>query len=294
MQVGMYSGPFGYEVYRNATGAYPGVETTYLNADEVTTPDVAQHEAEIDHGISPVITLAYKNGPFTRAEIAEWDTPVRRYFKTFVSGLRTLSKYAAARHNGTRVYFADEHEAQIKINQHKYVFAGYGAAAVPTTEESAAAWNRVMGYVAKAAPQVVRVYWFGGTGANEDSFSSLLDPSLIQMATIDPYRWRHDASSDTPEDLWSGTVDRLEAQPWMRDSHGDLKPWGVTEWGTDASFGDTSNTIFVTQAMQFFRARGAAFAVYFNRVDGNDLTNDFMITDGRQPSTLAAFRAAAD
>lgn len=293
MKVGMHSGPFESATYRRFVGTYPGVETTYLDADEVTTPDIAEHEAEIRHGTSPVITLDHKRGPFTRAEIAAWGPEVQAYFTTFVAGLRTLSDYAARQHNGTRVYFADEHEAQVKINQHKYSLAGYGSAGVPTTADSSAAWNRVMGYVSQAAPAVVRVYWYGGSAPGEDAFAADLDPALIQMATIDPYRWAHDSAAETPTDAWVATVDHLKTEPWMRRPDGSLKPWGVTEWGTDASLGDAANAAFVTQAMQFFRDQGAAFAVYFDRVDGNDRSNDFVITDGSQPLTAAAFRAAA-
>lgn len=290
--VGMYGGSFSYESFRSDFGGYPDVETTYLNADQVTTPNLARHEAEIDRGISPVITLGYKNGPFTRAEIAAWGPQVQRYFEGFVAGLKTLADYAAKADNGTRVYFADEHEAQIKINQDKYAYSGYGASQAPTTAQSAAAWNKVMDYVRSAAPKVVRTYWYGGSGANEDAYASLLEPSLIQMATFDPYRWRHNSASETPQQLWGSRIAALKSKSWMRNADGSLKPWGLTEWGTDAALGDAANATFVTQTFAYLREQGAAFAVYFNRVDGNDRTNDFVITDGSQPRTLAAFRDA--
>ena len=293
MELGMYSGPFQSSVYRAIVGREPGVETTYVDAARTSSPDIAAHEAEISRGISPVITLDDKSGPFTRAEIAAWGVDVQRYFATFVAGLRTLSDDAAAADNGTRVYFADEHEAQVKIDQHKYDFAGYGAAGGPTTADSAAAWNRVMGYVSQAAPAVVRVYWYSGAGRDEDAFAADLDPQLIQMATIDPYRWAHDAATDTPAELWGAMIDHLKSQPWMRRADGSLKPWGVTEWGTDVSLGDGANAVFVAQAIRFFEDEGAAFAVYFNRVDHNDVSNDFLLTDGRQPRAAAAFSAAA-
>ncbi|MBZ5739746.1 hypothetical protein [Nocardioides mangrovi] len=291
MGIGMYSGSFSYESFKSDFATYPAVETTYLNADQVTTPNISRHEAQIDHGISPVITLGYKNGPFTRAQIAAWGSDVQAYFKEFVAGLKTLSDYAAKADNGTHVYFADEHEAQIKINQDKYAYSAYGSSQKPTTQDSAAAWNKVMGYVRTAAPDVVRTYWYGGSGANEDTYASLLEPSLIQMATFDPYRWRHDSASDTPQSLWGSKISSLKSKSWMKNADGSLKPWGLTEWGTDASLGDSANATFITNAMDYLRQQGASFAVYFNRVDGNDTTNDFVITDGSQPKSLAAFRA---
>ncbi|GAB3778073.1 hypothetical protein GCM10028867_19900 [Nocardioides pacificus] len=292
MTIGLYKGSFSYESFKTSFGAYPAVETTYLNADQVTTPNISRHQAQIDRGISPVITLGYKNGPFTRAEIAAWGPTVQEYFRGFVSGLKTLSDYAAAADNGTRVYFADEHEPQIKINQDKYAYTGYGASQKPTTEQSAAAWNKVMGQVRTAAPAVVRTYWYGGSGAGEDAYARLLEPSLIQMATFDPYRWKHNSPSDTPEKLFGPKIAALKAQPWMRNADGSLKPWGLTEWGTDASLGDASNATFVTAASALLRQQGASFAVYFNRIDGNDTANNFIIDDGSQPRTLAAFRSA--
>ncbi|TIC79235.1 hypothetical protein E8D34_20425 [Nocardioides sp. GY 10113] len=292
MALSMYNGSFAYDTFRSLFGSYPAVETTYLNADQVTTPNIRQHQAQIDRGVSPVITLGYKNGPFTRAQIAAWGSNVQSYYRTFVAGLKTLSDYAAAANNGTRVYFADEHEAQVKINQDKYSFSGYGSSQVPTTAASAAAWNQVMGYVRSAAPNVIRTYWYGGSGANEDTFASLLTPSLIQMATFDPYRWKHNSPSDTPQRLWASKISSLKSKSWMRNSDGSLKPWGLTEWGTDVSMGDTSNATFVTQAVDYLRSEGASFAVYFNRTDGNNSTNKFTITDGKSPRTLAAFRTA--
>jgi hypothetical protein len=76
----------------------------------------------------------------------------------------------------------------------------------------------------------------------------------------------------------------------MKNADGTLKPWGLTEWGTDADFGDASNATFVKGALSFLRDQGATFAVYFNRKSG---PNDFVITDGRQPKTVAAYKAAA-
>jgi hypothetical protein len=266
-------------------------DAIYLDAHRVTTPDDAEARADIDRGVSPVITLGYKFGPFTRAQIGIWGPAVQDYYATFVAGLRSLSDYAASRDNGTRVYFADEHEAVVKINQGKYDFAGYGPQQVPTIHASAEAWNAVMGYVAKAAPDVVRVYWYGGSaGSEEDAFAADLTPRLIQMATFDPYRWRYDSPEDTAEQLWGDRILHLKTQPWMTDATGHLKPWGLTEWGTDAAHGDAANARFVRETVAYLRSQGAAFAIYFDRADRNG-DYDFVISDGRQPLTLRAFRA---
>lgn len=267
-------------------------DAVYLDADRVKSPDTDELRATIDQGVSPVITLDWKFGPFTRAEIAAWGPDVQAYFTTYVAGLRRLSERAASRHDDTAVYFADEHEPVVKINQRKYDFAGYGAAGVPTVAESAAAWNAVMRFVARSAPDVVRVYWYGGSaGEQEDAFAAALDPELIEMATFDPYRWRYNVSTDTAQQLWGDRVDHLKSQPWMRNPDGSLKPWGLTEWGTDVVHGDEANARFVTETVAYLRSQGAAFAIYFDRVDSRDSSHDFVITDGRQPKTLQAFRA---
>jgi hypothetical protein len=265
-------------------------DAIYLDAEKVTTPDDAETRAAIDRGLSPVITLGYKFGPFTRAQIAIWGPAVQAYFRTFVDGLRSLSDYAAARDNGTRVYFADEHEAVVKINQGKYDFAGYGSERVPTIHASAQAWNKVMTYVAKNAPDVVRVYWYGGAaGSEEDAFAADLDADLIQMATFDPYRWRYNDPDDTAEQLWGDRILHLKSQPWMKDRTGHLKPWGLTEWGTDVAHGDASNARFVTETVAYLKSQGAAFAIYFDRRDRAGSHYDFVISDGRQPRTLRAY-----
>jgi hypothetical protein len=267
-------------------------DAVYLDAHKVTTPDDAETRASIDRGVSPVITLGYKFGPFTRAQIAVWGPAVRDYYATFVDGLRSLSEYAASRDNGTRVYFADEHEAVVKINQGKYDFADYGSEEVPTVRASARAWNAVMRYVAEAAPDVVRVYWYGGSaGSTEDEYAADLEPDLIEMATFDPYRWRYNSSSDTAEELWGDRIQHLKGQSWMRTADGYLKPWGLTEWGTDVTHGDAANARFVRETVAYLKSQGAAFAIYFDRVDHLDSRNDFVITDGRQPRTLRAFEA---
>jgi hypothetical protein len=266
------------------------VESIYLNADQVSTPNVTKHKAQIDLGISPVITLGWKNGPYTRAQVAAWGANVQTYVATFVAGLRTLSDYARSKGNGTRVYFADEHEAVIKINQKKYTFAGYGGG-VPTIADSAAAWNKVMGYVAANAPDVQRVYWYGGSGANESTFASMLTPSLIQMATFDPYRWDHNRATDTAESLWGSRIQALKNQPWMKNADGSLKPWGLTEWGTANVFGDAANATFVRETLAYLAAQGAVMAVYFNRDDAWS-TSNFVFTDGSQPLTVAAYKTA--
>lgn len=289
MGVGMFTGNFSYETFRSNFGSYPDVETTYLKSDQATTPNLAKHKAEIDRGISPIIDLITINGPYSRAQIAAWGPGVQSYYQTFVAGLKTISDYATKADNGARVYFADEHEAQVKINQHRYA-AKLGAQ--PTTEQSAAAWNKIMTYVKSVAPNVVRTYWYGGSGKNEDVYASRLTPSLIQAASFDPYRWRHNTSSDTPQELWGSAVTKLKAASWMRNADGSLKPWGLTEWGTDVSLGDGANATFVTAAISYLRNQGAAFANYFNRQDGLDSSNSFLMTSGKQPKTLAAFKAA--
>lgn len=267
-------------------------DAIYLDAHKVTTPDDAETRAAIDRGISPVITLGHKFGPFTRAQIGIWGPVVQDYYATFVDGLRSLGDYAASRDNGTRVYFADEHEAVVKINQGKYDFAGYGPERVPTIHASAKAWNAVMTHVADAAPDVVRVYWYGGSaGSEEDAFAADLEPDLIQMATFDPYRWRYNSPTDTAEELWGDRILHLKGQPWMKDDSGHLKPWGLTEWGTDVAHGDRSNARFVTETVAYLRSQGAAFAIYFDRADPVASEYDFVISDGRQPRTLRAYQA---
>lgn len=292
MLLGTYLGSHSFDEYRATFNQYPDVETIYLNAEQVATPHMAKHVDQIDRGISPIITLGYRNGPFTRAEIARWGPMVRIYYRNFVAGLDALARYAKSKRNGTKVYFADEHEAVVKINQGKYSFSGYGSAGRPAVRDSAAAWNRVMRYVRDAAPDVVRVYWYGGSGTGEDAFADDLEADLVQMATFDPYRWKHDRSTDTAEELWGAKIDHLMAQPWMRRSDGSLKPWGLTEWGTDTVHGDAANARFVADALRYLRFRGATLAVYFSRVDGNDSSNNFMLADSGQPQTLQAYREA--
>jgi hypothetical protein len=138
------------------------------------------------------------------------------------------------------------------------------------------------------------LYWYGGSGANEDVFAAALQPRLIQMASIDIYRWKHDSSGATPRSLWAGKITHLLSQPWMHNPRGGTKPWAVTEWGTDVDHGDVSNARFVTEALDFFRNRGASFAVYFYRVDGNDLSNDFIFDARHEPRTMWRFRMAVD
>jgi hypothetical protein len=287
---GVYMGSFSYEAHKAAFGAYGDVETIYYGADTVTTPNIAKHQAQIDLGISPVISLAWKNGRFTRAQIAAWGPEVQSYVSTFVAGLETLSDYAKSQNNGTRVYFADEHEAVVKINQKKYTFSGYNGG-VPTIADSAAAWNKIMGHVAANAPNVVRVYWYGGSAAGEDTFASLLTPSLIQMATFDPYRWDHNKATDTAQSLWGTKITNLKSQSWMRNADGSLKPWGLSEWGTANVFGDDSNATFVRETLGYLASQGATIAVYFNRDDAWS-TSNFLFTDGSQPRTVAAYKTA--
>ena len=292
LMFGAYLGSYSWETYKATFGSYPDVETTYLNADQVLTPDIEKHKQQIDRGISPVITLGYRFGPFTRSQIAQWGPYVQSYYRDFVQGLVMLSTYAADRNNGTKVYFADEHEAVVKIKQRKYSFPGYGSAGVPSVTDSAAAWNAVMRYVAQHAPKVVRVYWYGGSSDGEDAFAGALEPDLIQMATFDPYRWKYNSATATAEALWGDKISHLLSQPWMRNSDGSLKPWGLTEWGTDASHGDPANAVFVRETIDYLDARGAALAVYFSRVDNNDESNNFVFTHGDQPETLQAYREA--
>jgi len=263
-------------------------DTVYLDATRDSTPDVEPLRSWLDQGISPVIDLTFKNGPFTLAQIAA-DTPATRaYLRTFVTGLRRLAQHAKELHNGTRVYFSFEHESVVKINQAKFVYEGYRGQQ-PTVEQAAAAWNLVQAQVAEEAPGVIRLYWFGGSAPGEDAYAALLRPELVQMATFDPYRWSHDSPQATAAQLWGPRIDDLLSQPWMHGADGGLKPWGLTEWGTDRSLGDTDNARFVADTLAYLNARGARFAIYF---DCSDLPADFIFTDGSRPQTLAAYLSA--
>jgi hypothetical protein len=286
---GIYMGSYSATTAKASLGFVQDYTTTYLQAASLTTPNVPKLEAELSGGTSPILDLEFKTGPFTMAQIAAWGPEVQSYFKTFVTGLKTVTDYASALHNGTQVLFSFNHEAVVKINQGKYSFYKYGGGQ-PTIADSAAAWNQVMAYVAKAAPDAVRLYWYGGSGRNESTYANALQPGLIQAASFDPYRWSHDRSTATAQSLWGSMVSSLKAQSWMRAPDGSLKPWGLTEWGTDASFGDASNATFVTQALSYLQDQGASFAVYFDRKSGS---NNFVITDGSQPKTLAAYTASA-
>jgi hypothetical protein len=283
---GVYMGPYSAGTAKSTFGYSQQYSTMYLAAASVTTPNIAKLESEMDGGTSPILDLEFKTGPFTMAQIAAWGPDVQSYFKTFVAGLNTLTDYASKLHNGTQVLFSFNHEAVVKINQKKYKFGG----GQPTIADSAAAWNQAMAYVAKNAPDAVRLYWYGGTGANEDQYANALTPGLIQAASFDPYRWSHNKSSDTAQSLWGSTVSNLKSASWMKNPDGSLKPWGLTEWGTDASFGDASNAAFVKGALSYLQDQGATFAVYFDRQSG---ANNFIFTNGSQPKTVAAYKAAA-
>jgi hypothetical protein len=274
---------------KTALGFTQDYSTVYLPAASVTTPNISKLEAEMRGGTSPILDLEFKTGPFTMAQLAAWGPEVQQYVKTFVAGLNTLTDYASDLDNGTRVLFSLNHEAVVKINQKKYSFAKYGGGQ-PTIADSASAWNQVMSYVAKNAPDTVRLYWYGGTGKNESTYADALTPGLIQAASFDPYRWKHNKANDTAQELWGSTLSSLKAQSWMKNADGSLKPWGLTEWGTDATFGDASNATFVTQALAYLEDQGATFAVYFDRQSGS---NNFVFTDGSQPKTVAAYKAAA-
>jgi hypothetical protein len=286
---GIYMGNYSALTAKSSLGFGQAYSTMYLPAASVTTPNIAKLEAELRDGTTPILDLEFKTGPFTMAQIAAWGPEVQAYIKTFVAGLNTLTDYASELHNGTRVIFSVNHEAVVKINQSKFTFAKYGGGQ-PTIADSADAWNQVMTYVAKNAPDVVRLYWYGGTGRNESVYANALQPGLIQAASFDPYRWSHNRSSDTAQSLWGSTVSSLKNQDWMRKADGSLKPWGLTEWGTDATFGDSSNATFVKEALAYIENQGATFAVYFDRRSG---ANNFLFTDGRQPKTAAAYAAAA-
>jgi hypothetical protein len=260
-------------------------DTVYLDATRDTTPDVGILRSWLADGVSPVVDLTFKNGPFTMAQIADDSPEAHAYFDTFTAGLASLAQRAHDLHNGTRVYFSFEHESVVKINQGKFVFAGY-AGRQPTFEEAAAAWNRVQALVAQRAPDVVRLYWFGGSAVGEDEYADLLQPDLIQMATFDPYRRFNDSPDANAATLWGPRIDDLLSQPWMRKPDGGLKPWGLTEWGTDRQLGDASNARFVSETLRFLSSRGARFAIYFDRADG---PNDFRFTDGSEPQTLRAY-----
>lgn len=286
---GIYMGNYSADTAKSSLGFTQQYTTMYLPAASVSTPNISKVEAELRSGTTPIMDLEFKTGPFTMAQIAAWGPEVQAYFKTFVDGLNTLTDYAAKLDNGTQVILSINHEAVVKINQSKYTFSKYHGGQ-PTIADSAAAWNQAMSYVAKNAPDVVRLYWYGGSGRNENTYANALRPGLIQAASFDPYRWSHNRSSDTAQDLWGSKVSSLKSQSWMKNADGTLKPWGLTEWGTDADFGDASNATFVKGALSFLRDQGATFAVYFNRKSG---PNDFVITDGRQPKTVAAYKAAA-
>jgi hypothetical protein len=283
-------GPYSTATVKSTFGYLPQYATEYLPASSATTPNIAKLKTELDQGTSPILDLEFKTGPFTMAQIAAWGPDVQAYFQTFVAGLKTLTDYAASLDNGTHIYFSINHEAVVKINQRKYTFSKYDGGQ-PTIADSAAAWNQAMAYVAKTDPDAIRLYWYGGSGQNEDTYANALQPDLIQAASFDPYRWAHDKASDTPQSLWGTMVSHLQSQPFMHNPDGTLKPWGLTEWGTDATFGDTANATFVKQALTYLQAQGATFAVYFDRVDGS---NNFVFTNGTQPQTLATYTTATD
>jgi hypothetical protein len=263
-------------------------DTIYLDARLVSTPDLATLRSWIRQGISPVIDLTFKNGPFTMREIGDYGPAVRAYFSTFVAGLQSLAQRSKELDNGTSVYFSFEHESAVKINQGKFVYTGDDGRE-PTVPEAAAAWNRVQGLVARDAPHVVRLYWFGGSATGEDEYADLLRPGLIQMATFDPYRRYYDPPHASAAELWGPQIDHLLSQPWMVSPGGALKPWGLTEWGTDRKLGDANNARFVADTLSYLEARGARFAIYFDLSDG---PNDFIFTDGREPLTLRAYLGA--
>jgi len=137
----------------------------------------------------------------------------------------------------------------------------------------------------------VRLYWFGGSAEGEDAYADLLRPDLIQMATFDPYRRSDDSPDANAATLWGPRIDALLNQPWMRRADGSAKPWGLTEWGTDRQLGDASNARFVSETLRYLSARGARFAIYFDRADG---PNDFRFTDGSEPLTLKAYLETVD
>jgi hypothetical protein len=263
-------------------------DTVYLDGRLDSTPDVPTLRSWLEHGVSPVIDLSFKNGPFTMAETAADSPAVQSYLTSFVAGLQSLARRSKALDNGTSVYFSFEHEAVAKINQGKFVFSGYQGLQ-PTVEDAAAAWNRVERLVAQDAPDVVRVYWYGGSAQDEDEYSDLLRPDLIQMATFDPYRWYYNSPGATAAELWGPRIDHLLSQTWMTTPNGKLKPWGLTEWGTDQKLGDANNARFVADTLAYLHSRGATFAIYFDRANG---PNDFTFTGGDEPQTLAAYLKA--
>lgn len=277
-----YTGGF---TFANATTKYaktPKYYTSYPNAAQASggfsDANMKSYRAMIDKGISPVISLSWKTGPFTRAQVR--DGKADALVKTVVGKLKELSDYAASKNNGTKVYFGDEHEAIIKINQDKYTFTGYGSASKPTLAESAAAWNRVMGMVQGTAPRVVRVYWYGGFARDDGDlkYGDALKPDLIQMATFDPYHWMSRSSSATAASIWGTAVNKLKARSWMKNSTGGLKRWGLTEWGTEDSHGDAQRARFVRDASAWLESQGALFAIYFDRPGLNG--NNFELRSG--------------
>jgi hypothetical protein len=280
---GTYMGHFAAATVKTTIGKLPKFSTYYyqVSGSVPASLDIAKHKAEIDQGITQVIDLDYKSSTVSIASVATGaaDTVLSAWLKD----LATLADYAKTKN--AEVWFSFVHEAIVHINQNKFANAPK-----PTTAQMAAAWNRVMGLCRTSAPNAVRTYWFGGMEtkvggvAGGVAHGDQLDPALIQAVTFDPYRFASHSDTETPQQTFGAVVDALKARSWAQG-----KPWGLTEYGTEASHGDKNNADWLTATVKYLRDQGAAIAVLFNRTNGS---NNYVITDGSAPLSLAAYKTA--
>jgi hypothetical protein len=281
LRFGTYMGQFQSAAVKSATGKVPAFSTYYYQVSG-TTPaalNVAAHKAELDQGITQVIDLDWKASTQTIADVATGNADTT--LGTWLKNLKALTDYAASKDNGAQVWFSFVHEAVVHINGAKFT----GTNVTPTLAQMAAAWNRVMGLVRDQVPGAVRVYWFGGmeTKAGGLAFGDLLDPSLIQAVTADPYRFASHSDTETAQQTVGTLVAGIKAKSWAQG-----KPWGFTEYGTTQVHGDANNATWVTDVVALLKAQGASIAVYFNR----STDQNYMITDGSTPKSLAAYKTA--
>jgi hypothetical protein len=279
LRFGTYMGQFSADKVASLVGKTPSFSTYYYQVSGTTpaTLQVAKHKAEIDKGITQVIDLDYKASTLTMAQVAAGKADAG--LTTFLAALKELTDYAKSVHNGAQVWFSFVHEAVVHINGNKF------RAGTPTLSDMAAAWNHVMGLAKSKAPDAVRVYWFGGMERNAGglSFGDMLDPTLIQAVTADPYRFASHPDTETAQKTVGSLVTGIKAKSWAQG-----KPWGFTEWGSTQSHGDANNAKWITDMVAYLKSQGASIAVYFSRTDGSNVYN----IDTGAPLALAAYKAA--